>query len=347
MAMNGIDISSHQMGINLSAVPADFVICKATQGNWYTSPDCVRQVEQAMQSGKCVGVYHYIDGRADSAEQEVDYFINSILNWIGKAVICLDWEHYDNTVWGNNNYLEACIKRVIARTGIKPVIYASQSVFPWNIASKYDCGRWVAQYADGNATGYQDTPWNEGAYACAIRQYSSNGTLSGYSGRLDLNKFYGDRSAWSKYATGGAGAGKPDTKPVETAPTGTTLELAYNVMLNHYGVGDARKKALGTRYQEVQDFLNHIDQADTATLVTETKAGKYGNDPIRRTVLDDRYHEVQDVINGGAHIYYKVKAGDTLSGIASKYGTTYQHLAQINGISNPNIIYAGQTIRIK
>ena len=36
--------------------------------------------------------------------------------------------------------------------------------------------------------------------------------------------------------------------------------------------------------------------------------------------------------------YYTVQAGDTLSGIASKFGTTYQHLAEINGIVNPNII---------
>lgn len=43
---------------------------------------------------------------------------------------------------------------------------------------------------------------------------------------------------------------------------------------------------------------------------------------------------------------YTVKSGDTLSGIASKYGTTYQVLASYNGISNPSLIYAGQKIRI-
>lgn len=43
---------------------------------------------------------------------------------------------------------------------------------------------------------------------------------------------------------------------------------------------------------------------------------------------------------------YVVKKGDTLSGIAAKYGTTYQKLAQINGISNPNIIHVGQQIKL-
>ena len=50
--LNGIDVSNWQNGINLAAVPADFVICKATQGNSYVSPDCVRQVEQAAAAGK-------------------------------------------------------------------------------------------------------------------------------------------------------------------------------------------------------------------------------------------------------------------------------------------------------
>lgn len=43
---------------------------------------------------------------------------------------------------------------------------------------------------------------------------------------------------------------------------------------------------------------------------------------------------------------YVVKAGDTLSGIAAKYGTTYQVLAEYNGIKNPNIIHVGQQIKI-
>ena len=45
--------------------------------------------------------------------------------------------------------------------------------------------------------------------------------------------------------------------------------------------------------------------------------------------------------------YYTVKRGDTLSGIASKYGTTWQKLQAMNGISNPNKIYPGQPIRVK
>lgn len=48
----------------------------------------------------------------------------------------------------------------------------------------------------------------------------------------------------------------------------------------------------------------------------------------------------------GSDTVYTVKAGDTLSAIAAKYGTTYQKLASYNGISNPNIIHVGQKIKI-
>lgn len=353
MAMNGIDISNWQKGIDLAAVPCDFAICKATQGTGYTSPDCVRQVEQAMSLGKKVGVYHYIGGQG--AVAEMDFFIDSIKNWVGKVMIVLDWEQGENRAWSNLGYLEQCIARVKERTGIPPVVYASASVFPWDLCRKHNCGAWVAQYADNNATGYQDSPWNEGKYGCMMRQYSSHGRLPGYGGNLDLNKFYGDPVAWDKYANpNGAAqpqpAPQPQPTPQPTAPQGSTLDLADRVMRGEFGDGEARRAALGSRYDEVQNFINHIDQASVDTLVAEVKAGRYGNNPVRERVLGKRYKAVQDKINGASQPapqrVYTVKPGDTLSGIAQKvgWGGNWRGLASKNGIKNPNVIYAGQKI---
>lgn len=44
--------------------------------------------------------------------------------------------------------------------------------------------------------------------------------------------------------------------------------------------------------------------------------------------------------------YIRVNRGETLSGIAIKYNTSYQYLARINGIANPNLIYVGQELRV-
>ncbi len=45
-------------------------------------------------------------------------------------------------------------------------------------------------------------------------------------------------------------------------------------------------------------------------------------------------------------IFYTVKRGDTLWEIARRYGTTVNQIAQINNISNPNLIFPGQVLRI-
>ena len=116
-----------------------------------------------------------------------------------------------------------------------------------------------------------------------------------------------DATAWDKYA--GATEQKPTPVPTPSpAPSGTTLDLAAAVMQGKYGNGETRKTVLGGRYKAVQDKID----------------GK-----------------------GSGAVYYTVKSGDTLSGIAAKYGTTYQKIAQMNGIANPNKIYAGQKLRVK
>lgn len=44
--------------------------------------------------------------------------------------------------------------------------------------------------------------------------------------------------------------------------------------------------------------------------------------------------------------YIRVNRGETLSGIAIKYNTSYQYLARINSIANPNLIYVGQELKV-
>lgn len=344
MALNGIDIASYQAGLDLSKVPCDFAIIKATQGTGYTNPDCVRAVEQAMSLGKGVGVYHYISG--GNAVAEADFFINSILNWIGKVMICLDWELDQNSAWGDESYLEQVINHVIERTGVPPMIYAPASRYNQvaEVANRHNCGLWIAQYADMNPTGYQITPWNEGAYTCAIRQYSGSGRLNGWNGDLDLDKFYGSLDDFRKYY--GSSSSAP-SKPSTSGPSGTTLQLATWTMEGQYGNGADRKKNLGSRYDEVQNFINHIASADVNTLVNEVYAGMYGDGLTRQTVLGSRYDEVQGAINANSAQYYTVQSGDNLGKIAIQFGTTVDQLVAWNNIANPDLIYAGQTIRVK
>lgn len=217
MSLNGIDISDWQAGINLDVVPYDFVLSKATEGVSYVSPDCARQVEQVRARKKRFGVYHYING--SGAKAEAKFFIDNITNWIGKGVLALDYEEHGNSIYGRSNaenYLYELGREVMNLTGgIIPMLYGSQKDYDLldRVTKRLNAGKWIAQYANYNPTGYQATPWNEGAYACAIRQYTSAGRLDGYNGNLDLDKFYGDEAAWDAYATAKAAGSVSDSTP--------------------------------------------------------------------------------------------------------------------------------------
>jgi LysM repeat protein len=49
----------------------------------------------------------------------------------------------------------------------------------------------------------------------------------------------------------------------------------------------------------------------------------------------------------GCSQFYVVRCGDTLNKIAARFGTSVWALQQLNGFSNPNLIFVGQTICVK
>lgn len=352
MALNGIDISNYQRGIDLTKVPFDFMICKATEGTSIVHDTCDPYIQTCKQLGKLWGFYHFMNG--DDPVKQADYFYANCKNYFGEGIPVLDYEMYGRIgTAGAKKFLD----RIYELTGVRCIVYMSRSVCTEEDWSKIapNHALWVAQYANNNATGYQSAPWlpsgGFGAWtSCAIHQYSSHGRLSGYSGNLDLDIAYMDADAWKKFAnpsgTAQSGQQSGGGSTESTAPSGSTLDLAVAVMLGEYGNGDERKAKLGSRYDEVQDFINHISSASAQTLADEVMAGKYGNGDVRKTVLGSRYDEVQAVVNGSSTTTYTVKSGDTLSGIAAKYGTTVAKLKKANSIKNANLIYVGQVIKI-
>lgn len=136
MAMRGIDVSSWDAGIDLAAVPADFVIVKATQGTGYLSPDFAAQSAGALAAGRLLGCYHYVGGQGAAAEAE--WFAGAVRSrgLLGTAVLAVDWEAGQNSAWGDEGYLRELVSRVIELTGVRPLVYASLSAFPWGVAAE-------------------------------------------------------------------------------------------------------------------------------------------------------------------------------------------------------------------
>ena len=324
--LNGFDISAWQRGIDTAAVPADFVIVKATEGLDYVNGDCDRAYQQAKAAGKKLGVYHFADGNS-SGTAEADYFVDNVAGYVGEAILVLDWETH--AVTRGPGYAKEFLDRVQARTGIKPTIYMSGSVvneWDWSAVVAGDYGLWVAYYSKDSCDGYwPDAPMypiSDWAGA-AMLQYTSDGYLPGWSDRLDLNVFYGDHAAWDAYAGSGTGvAPQPQPEPAPEAQENAQNTGTYIVQSGDTLSGIADR--YGTTYQHLA-AINGIADSDLI----------YPGDVI-----------VIDGVESGSGQTYTIQSGDTLSGIAGRFGTSVAHLAALNGIENPDLIYAGDTIKI-
>lgn len=107
--------------------------------------------------------------------------------------------------------------------------------------------------------------------------------------------------------TGGSSSGGT----TEAAPSGTVEELARRVIAGEFGNGDARRAALGSRYDEVQAEVNRILGGGSASqgsssfgagvdiegLAQAVIRGDYGNGDARRAALGTNYDTVQARVN--------------------------------------------------
>ena len=92
MALNGIDISNYQRGLDLAQVPCDFVICKATEGTTIVHNTCDPWIQQAIKLGKLWGFYHFMNGEDPIAQAK--HFVASCRNYFGNGIPVLDYEMY-------------------------------------------------------------------------------------------------------------------------------------------------------------------------------------------------------------------------------------------------------------
>ena len=326
--MNGYDISGYQSGDIPATVPADFAIVKATQGLYWSNGNYATQLANADRTGKETGVYHFANG--GNATAEADFFVNAVSSRVGRSVLALDWEQClaygrygcatANPNWGNPAWIQTWVARVHDRTQVWPIVYVQRSaVWQVNTWVRQHCMLWVAQYANTAPTGYQASPWNGGASGEGMTQYASTGYING-RGPLDLNRFYGDRTAWKKIACGeraGCTVGTVTTAPSTRTETTTTdlNALASAVIRGEYGNGQERRARLGGNYDHVMDIVN-----------ARLGGGSYSGPT---TVTTTRT--------------YVVRSGDTVSDIAARTGLQPASAWRVPS-GNINRIYVGQTI---
>lgn len=96
----------------------------------------------------------------------------------------------------------------------------------------------------------------------------------------------------------------------------------------------------------MEDSLYNLEQSiynPTKTVVPEEKIidiSESGDTLV--TVVD----KTPTITTAGSTLYHKVVSGETLSSIATKYGTTTQNIMSLNGLTNSSI-YVGQRLKVE
>ena len=280
--LKGIDISNYQRGFSLSATKPDFVIVKATEGIGFVDRYCDGFVQDAIKLGIPFGYYHF--ARSNDAAKEATYFYNQTKNYVGKGIPVLDFE-----VLNSNSWLETWCKTFYQLSGVKPWVYMNSDYInnrgygtPW---VKSNCGLWLAGYPRAY-TYYPDTscPYKHAGWTLAAWQFTSSLAMNGMN--VDGDFFYGNREAWNAYVGSSNSSGSDSVVP------GSALDLATDVIKGRYGNGQARRTALGSRYDEVQAKVN-----DLYAKANKVIKGCYGNGTIRRNMLGKEYDIVQYIVN--------------------------------------------------
>ena len=281
---HGIDISSHQGGLHVAAIWADFVIVKATEDSDYLNPYMGSQANATLGAGKRLGFYHF--ARPGDAQEQARYFVDAVRGYLGKATLWLDWEA--NAVPQGPGWAKAFLDTVRSLTGSTPGIYMNGSAvngYDWSaVAATYPL--WYAggpDYSD-YGTSYSDPAVPSVFYwgQPLIHQYTEDGRLPGYNGALDLNRLR-DRAAWDRMIGGGAqsySATAPASSPAVSPYTGKMNRSdgqAELVCSGNFGMATIGRlqQVMGTTIDGVLDgdgspavsklqaFLNSAVPADT------------------------------------------------------------------------------------
>lgn len=288
-----------------------FIISKATQGTNYIDPTLDSFIKGCEANGIPYWLYTFLNKGNERAQAE--YMVRVCKPKVGKYFrgYVLDIER-NNTAAGVQSALDY-LKSLGGKCMIY-TMYAQYSIYKNVIANRgSSCAWWEARYGANNGSYSSKYPCHSGV---DLHQFTSKGTVTGIGYPVDLNRVCGSKKiAWF---TGGGATPAPAPKPSPAPVKKSNNTIADEVIAGKWGDGADRVKRLTSA---------GYDAKAIQALVNQKLKGKTPAKPTAQ--------------------YYTVKKGDKLSAIAKKYGTTYQNLAKINGIANPNKIYVGQKIRVK
>ena len=362
----GIDISEFQGEIDFEEVKRsgiEAVYIRVGAGE-YTDEYFAENYERAKAAGLKIGFYHYVTARSvDEGRRQARFFASLAAGREPDMRLAMDFEYFGSlSVSQINAISEAYLDELTALTRREAVIYSdlsnARNIFSRALAEKYPL--WAAQYGadEPSANGkwrewvgfqYTDEGRVGGIYGNVDRNIFTEGIFLSDSGRIDGEKRTTVR-ARTRTLTVYVRAG--DTLWAIAREYGTTVEAIARenriVDPNRIFAGERLRITLPARGNGEEIYT--VRRGDTPISI----AGKFG---VTLSALEDRNGlERGETIYAGDKLsipgarmsgeFYVVRPGDTLFYISRRTGVPIRTLVGINRIKDPDLIYAGEHLKL-
>ncbi len=321
MSFKGIDVSKWQGTIDWAKVKASgiqFAMLRSSFGWGKTQKDSYfeKNYQNAKAVGMPIGAYHYSYATTpEEAIKEAEFCLSVLKGKTFEYPIAFDMEENKVAALGKakvSAIAEAFCSKM-EENGYYVMIYANlhwfNNYFTEDIFKKYDV--WLAQWSSKITLGRDVGIW----------QTTSKGSVNGIKGNVDMDISYKNYPSIIKNAglNGFSSVKKPENTTKNDIASKSVDELAKEVLANKYGTGDARKKALGSRYAEVQKRVNELlaeQKRPTATKPSAppVRTGYKTGDKVtlkNAKLYSTAYDKTADnVISGDYYIYDGIKIND-------------------------------------
>lgn len=362
----GIDISEFQGEIDFEEVRRsgiEAVYIRVGAGE-YTDEYFAENYERAKAAGLKIGFYHYVTARSvEEGRRQARFFASLAAGREPDMRLAMDFEYFGSlSVSQINAISEAYLDELTALTKREAVIYSdlsnARNIFSRALAEKYPL--WAAQYG-------ADEPSANGKWREWVGfQYTDEGRVGGIYGNVDRNIFTegiflsdswridGEKRttvrARTRTLTVYVRAG--DTLWAIAREYGTTVEAIARenriVDPNRIFAGERLRITLPARGSGEEIYT--VRRGDTPISI----AGKFG---VTLSALEDRNGlERGETIYAGDKLsipgagmsgeFYVVRPGDTLFYISRRTGVPIRTLVGINRIKDPDLIYAGEHLKL-
>jgi lysozyme len=349
--VHGVDVSVYEPNVDWRSLRSQgfrFALVRATSSTGYVDPKFAEHWSGARAAGVLRGAYHYLFGGLDGKKQ-AEFFIDTVGADRGELPPIVDLEDAYNENVPNSKLISTCktfldiVERAFGRT---PMVYSRRTYLEPRVSIRgrapdwaKDYELWVAQYPfefdparmPNASMPRQPNGWKDWKFW----QYSESAILEGVTDeinrptRIDLNWFQGTEAELYQFA---------NVQPAEEKTYTVKDEDTFRSIAESHGLSLIELLDANPSLLKVGSTLKIPGQveisAPTDDTVTGTPTGPTGT-PGETT---------GGTTTQKTHI---VKVGDTLFGIALKYGTTVDEIMGINPqITNRNIIFEGQEIKL-